>query len=556
MPPLIIAWVIDSLTGNIPAFVGGVFGIESAEGAIVLLASMVMIVFAFESVFEWLFQRGFMRLAQDTEHSLRMDAYARLQQKEMAYFENNRTGDLMAMLNDDINQLERFLNDSFNQIIQLTVLFLFSGVILFGSSWELAAISLTPIPFILWGSVYYQRMISPYYKEVRQSVGALSNRLENNISGMAVIKSFTAEDFERERMYESSERYRAANYNAIRYSSLYVPLIRMLIALGFAIVVLIGGYWTLQGKLTMGQITLFTMMIQRVLWPVTRLGKIFDELERARASAARVFGLMDADIGLTDVEQPTEIPQSFTGDIRLDKVSFHYAPELPILDRVDLHIASGETIGIAGTTGAGKTTITKLLLRLYDVTGGSIQIDGIDIRQFRQQDLRRQIAVVSQDVYLFHGTIGENIAYGMPAASAADIEAASKKAQLHEFVASLPEAYDSIVGERGIKLSGGQRQRLSIARAILKDAPILVLDEATSAVDTETERAIQLSLNQLTANRTAIIIAHRLSTIRHADRIVVLSGGGIAEQGSHEELMAIDNGIYAELCRVQIGEMV
>ncbi len=555
MPPIMVMWILDNLNEQAPAWVHGLTGTTEILPNAIFLAILIVVVFAIESIFEWAFAYLFMTLAQEVQHDLRLDAYQKLQHREMAFFEENRTGNLMAMLNDDINQLERFLNSSFNEIVQLFTLFLFGGFVLFGVSWELAAIGLLPIPLILWGSMYYQKKVAPRYQRVRESVGTLSNRLENNISGILVIKSFTAEDYEADRVREVSKEYLEANREAIKLSTIYVPLIRMLIAIGFAAVMLVGSYWIYvgNGKLTLGELTMFAMMIQRMLWPVTRLGRVFDEYERANASARRVFGLMDTP---NMMENPKETAQfeKVKGDIVFDKTSFNYSNGVPVLHQISFQVLEGQSIGIAGTTGAGKTTLIKLLLRLYDVTDGSVTIDGVDLRQINLQQLRRNIALVSQDVYLFHGTIGDNIVYGQPQANKADMIEASKQAQLHEFVESLPNGYDTIIGEKGIKLSGGQRQRLSIARAILKDAPILILDEATSAVDTETERAIQENIRELIKGRTSLIIAHRLSTIRHANYILVLKAGEIAERGSHEELLAAE-GIYSELWNVQIGEI-
>lgn len=554
MPPFLTAWIIDSVSGQIPQWIPLLTGWETPWQIVIFLAILSFAIFGFESFFEWLHKRGFMRLAQRLQHDLRLKAYTALQSQDMAYFESERTGNLMSMLNDDVNQLERFLNRSFNSIVQLITLVVFAGWSLISVSWQLGLISMAPIPFIIWGSVYYQRKIGPYYRQVREEVGALGNRLENNISGIQVIKSFTAEKYERKRMEQVSAGYRDANYRAIRWRAAYFPLIRLPIALGFAGALMLGSYWVLfePGRLSLGSLAFFAMMIQRLLWPVTILGSVFDEYQRAKASARRIFGLIDTPTQIKEVQNPVAVGR-LNGQVNLENLQFSYVPDQAILNSITLTIKAGKTIGIAGPTGGGKTTLIKLLLRFYDLSGGRIQIDGLDIRHMRLADLRRNIALVSQDVYLFHGSIQENIAYGIPDTPLAQVKAATKKAQLDDFIESLPDKYDTLVGERGVKLSGGQRQRLSIARAILKNAPILILDEATSAVDTETERAIQSSLNELTANKTAIIIAHRLSTIRHADRIIVLKGGQIAEQGSHEELLKLQ-GTYRELWEGQMGK--
>ena len=550
MPPFLTAWLIDSVSGAPPKWLNDYFPNSSIWQQVIIICLVLILAFFMEGLTEWIFKRNFMQLAQRVQHDLRNKTYAKLQKKKLSFFESARTGNLLSILNDDINQLERFLNNSFNEILQLITLFIFAGYSLFERDWVLGLVGITPIPFILIGSFYYQRKISPYYKEVRESVGGLSSRLENNISGILVIKSFGTEKFEEKRVDESSKEYLEANYKAIKLSALYVPIIRMFIALGLAATLALGAYWVIYqpGRFSLGGIAFFAMMIQRILWPVTRLGSIFDEFERAKASARRVFGLLDNQVDVQE-DAGSHTSDTIQGEIQLKEVDFAYSNGIPILKNISLDIPAGSTLGIMGVTGSGKTTFIKVLLRLYEVTGGQILLDGKNIKDWTLEAFRSAFSLVSQEVYLFHGSILENLVYGNEASKDEAIEAA-KQVDLHHFIEQLPEKYDSIVGERGIKLSGGQKQRISIARAILKDSPILILDEATSAVDSKTEQIIQDQIQRLSKTRTCIIIAHRLSTIQQADQIILLQDGSIKEHGNHDKLMKED-GMYAKMFRMQ-----
>lgn len=553
MPPILTAWVINTVTDAPPDWIVGLAGDTAGPMTYAtLLAILALLVFFGESAFQWMSRYAFLTLAQHAQHDLRMEAYDKLQHREINFFERHRLGETLSMLNDDVNQLERFLNSGFNQLLQLAVLFVFAGSVLFATSWSLALLGLAPVPFIVVASIIYSRLIAPRYMAVRQSAGELLSRLENNMGGILVIKSFTAEALEAKRVGEASAGYRKANHEAIKYSAAYIPIVRMGIALGFAVVLLMGGYRVLTGALTAGSLVMFAMMIQRMLWPLTNISQVYDDYERARASARRTFGLLQTPPRIQDPDQPKELGD-VAGRVAFEDVHFSYGRGEPVMRGVSFDIEPGMSVGIAGPTGAGKSTLVKLLLRLYDPDQGVIRVDGIDLRDLAQVDLRRHIALVSQDVYLFHGTIRENIAYREGETPLDLVTAAAEMAQFHDFVQTLPDGYDTIVGERGIRLSGGQRQRLSIARAVLKDAPIMVFDEATSSVDTETERAIQHALREVTRDRTAIIIAHRLSTIRHADRILVLRDGQVAEAGSHDDLLEA-GGVYADLWHVQAGD--
>lgn len=397
----------------------------------------------------------------------------------------------------------------------------------------------------------FQKKLAPRYADVREKVGVLSSRLSNNLSGITTIKSFTTEHYELERLRFDSDAYLQSNERAIALSAAFIPLIRIAILAGFTAILFFGGLQVEQGALAVGTYSVLVFMTQRLLWPLTRLGQTMDLYQRAMASSNRVFNLLDTEVQIRsgEVALPTH---TVKGEIKLDNISFAYFERAPVLQDFSLHIPAGQTIAIVGATGSGKSTIVKLLLRFYEINQGQITVDGLDIRDIYLKDLRRAIGLVSQDVFLFHGTVAENIAYGNPDATLPEIIQAAKLAEAHDFIETLPQQYDTIVGERGQKLSGGQRQRLAIARAILKDPPILILDEATSAVDNETEAAIAKSLEKITQHRTTIAIAHRLSTIRHSDCIYVMDQGKIVEQGTHEQLLD-QQGLYYSLWQVQTG---
>jgi ATP-binding cassette subfamily B protein len=485
------------------------------------------------------------------QHKLRLDAYKRLQELELAYFEERSTSALMSILSDDINQLERFLDVGANDIIQVTTTIIIVGGAFFILAPSVAWMAILPMPFILGGSVVFQKFLAPLYADVREKVGLLNGRLSNNLSGITTIKSFTAEDYEATRVELESNAYRQSNAKAIALSAAYIPIIRMFILAAFTILLLFGGMEVVGGRLAVGAYSSLVFLVQLLLWPLTRLGDTFDLYQRAMASTNRVMDLLDTPVAIHpgDIDLPIDIVK---GNLEFHHVTFAYHNRTPIIKDLSLEILAGNTIAIVGSTGSGKSTLVKLLLRFYEVENGKITLDGIDLQQLNLRDLRRCIGLVSQDVFLFHGTVAENIAYGTFSASNEDIIMAAKIAEAHDFIMNLPQGYETIVGEMGQKLSGGQRQRIAIARAVLKDPPILILDEATSAVDNEPEAAIQRSLERITVNRTTIAIAHRLSTIRNADCIYVMEHGKLVEAGTHEQLLD-KNGIYASLWSVQSG---
>lgn len=549
-PPVLIGIAVDLVVKRQDSLFAR-WGLVTFEQQLLALAGLSFVIWSLESLFEYAYARSWRNLAQQIQHDLRLEAYAHVQEMDLAFFEDRSSGVLLSILNDDINQLERFLDGGANEVLQVTTTVLVIGGIFFYLAPGVAIWGMLPMPFILWGSVIFQRQLAPRYADVREKAGRLSERLANNITGIQTIKSFTAEAYELERLAWDSEAYQQSNRRAIRLSAAYIPLIRFVILFGFTGTLVLGGFAAFQGHLDVGAYSTMVYLIQRLLWPLTRLGETLDQYQRAMASTQRVLNLLETPIAIPTGDRPLN-PRHVKGEVRFESVSFAYGGRSPVLTGVSLHVPAGQTIAIVGATGSGKSTLVKLLLRFYEIQQGRILIDGVDIREYRLRDLRAAIGWVSQDVFLFHGTVLENIAYGTPGATLADVIHAAKLAEAHEFIQELPQGYDTVVGERGQKLSGGQRQRLAIARALLKDPPILVLDEATSAVDNETEAAIQRSLAHITAHRTTIAIAHRLSTIRHADCIYVLERGKMVEQGTHEALLA-QQGVYYGLWQVQAG---
>ncbi|GAA3954715.1 ABC transporter ATP-binding protein [Allohahella marinimesophila] len=551
-PEILIGIAIDVVVNQQSSFVAQL-GVESPAMQITLLAVLTFLIWAGESIFEYAYLILWRNLAQQLQSDLRQDGYEHLQKLDMAYFESRSSGELISVLNDDVNQLERFLDGGANALIQVFVTVIAVGGVFFYISPMIALLAFTPIPVIIYGAFAFQKRAQPLYDDVRRRVGDLSSRLANNIGGIATIKSFTAEKREAAELRRISESYVASNRAAIRVSSAFIPIIRMAILAGFLATLVVGGMQALDGELGVGAYGVLVFLTQRLLWPLTSLAGTVDLYERAMASTRRILGLLDTPVTVVDSTRGEAVSFSVADDIRFNAVNFAYAQAAaPTLRDVDLTIEGGSTLALVGTTGSGKSTLIKLLLRFYDPSSGGITIGSHDIRQVSLQNLRDAIGLVSQDVFLFDGSLFENIAYARPDADREAVEQAARMAEAWSFISRLPEGLDTQIGERGVRLSGGQRQRISLARALLKDPAILILDEATSAVDNETEAAIQRSMVKIRQDRTLIIIAHRLSTVVDADRIVVLEDGKIMESGSHSQLLA-SNGAYYRQWRVQTG---
>ncbi|MCW6051968.1 ABC transporter ATP-binding protein/permease [Lyngbya sp. CCAP 1446/10] len=549
-PPALIGIAVDVVVKQQDSILAQ-WGIKDVFWQLAIITFVSAIVWALESIFEYAYDYLWRNLAQDIEHDLRLEAYSHLQELELAYFEERSTGGLISILNDEINQLERFLDDGANEVIQVITTVVVIGAAFVAASPGVAGLSMLPIPFIVWGSLAFQNRLAPLYADVREKVSFLNGQLSNNLTGITTIKSFTSEEYETQRIESQSQAYRQSNQRAIALSAAFIPLIRIVIFLGFIATLFLGGLQVVAGQLSVGTYSVLVFLTQRLLWPLTRLGDTMDSYQRAMASTNRVMNLLDTPIAIRtgDIRLPVS---SIKGELEFKNVTFSYNQRKPILQYFSLTLQAGKTTAIVGATGSGKSTLVKLILRLYEVQYGQIYLDGIELTNLNLKDLRRAIGLVSQDVFLFHGTVAENIAYGSFEATDREIVNAAQIAEADEFIAQLPDGYNTIVGERGQKLSGGQRQRIAIARAVLKNPPILILDEATSAVDNETEAAIQRSLERITKNRTTIAIAHRLSTVRNADCIFVMEQGQVVESGQHEQLIEHD-GVYASLWRVQSG---
>jgi len=549
-PPVLIGLAVDVVVKQQDSWIAGL-GITGIRSQFLVLTLLTIVTWGLESTFQYAYSVLWRNLAQTMQRDLRIEAYSHLQDLELAYFEDRSTGGLMSVLNDDINQLERFLDVGANEVLQVVTTIILIGTAFLVLAPSVAWMAILPMPFIVWGAIAFQNLLAPRYADVRERVSILNSRLSNNLSGILTIKSFTAEGYETERVREESEAYRLSNRRAIAFSAAYIPLIRILILIAFTATLIFGGLMAVEGELAVGTYSVLVFLTQRLLWPLTRLGDTLDQYQRAMASTHRVMDLLDTPIRLHPGQRRLPV-SNVRGEVRFEDVTFAYGGHSSVVEHLTLKIPAGHTVAIVGATGSGKSTLVKLLLRLYEVNEGRITLDDLDVRELAPQDLRQAIGLVSQDVFLFHGTVAENIAYGTFEAEQSAIEKAARIAEAHDFIAQLPNGYATVVGERGQKLSGGQRQRLAIARAILKNPPILVLDEATSAVDNETEAAIQRSLDKITQNRTTIAIAHRLSTIRNADRIYVMERGQLVEWGTHEELLD-RQGLYAGLWRVQMG---
>lgn len=562
-PAYLLALAIDALfTGERPfalPVLPAAYIPTSTNEKLLFIFGLILGAYTLNALLTWFGSWGWAKFAENVQHALRTDVYDQMQRLGMAFFADKQTGELMSILTSDVNRLEGFLNGWVGRILNILVQVAGVTVVMMTINWQLGLVALLPAPFLTIISYGFIQTVRPKYRAARGTFGDLAARLENNLSGIAVVKSFTTEPFESKRVKEASDSHMQARWAARRWSVRFGPGLTLINGAGFAVVLLVGGWWLLfgpplffSGTVSMGTVVMFLQYTRQIQGPMSQAGILLNNYERVKASAERVFVLMDYPVTIPEQDEAIDLDTT-NGHIAFSNVSFAYPDGEEAITNVSFTVSSGEMIGLVGPTGSGKSTLMKLLMRLYDADEGSIRIDRIDIRDISLHSLRGGIGYVGQEPFLFTGTIEENIAYGM-AASESEIIDAAKRANADEFIVDLEDGYETEVGQRGDRLSGGQRQRIAIARAILKDPEIIILDEATSHVDNETEVLIQRSLEELIEDRTTFSIAHRLSTVRNADRIIVLEDGEIVEQGPHHELLA-NGDLYANLWRVQIGEI-
>jgi ATP-binding cassette subfamily B protein/subfamily B ATP-binding cassette protein MsbA len=481
--------------------------------------------------------------------NIRSHLYDHLQKLSLRFFHDKQTGELMSRVLDDTRNFEQLLAHAIPTLVVNGLMLIGVSVILFSMNLKLALYTLIPIPLLFWMVVKFSKISRPMFKEAQKEIAEVSAILQDNFSGIKEIKAFTQEEYESKRTLSRIAAYTRAILRALKLSNAFHPSIEFVSGLGTVIVIFFGGRLALANQLALEDLVAFLLYLNTFYQPITSFGMINEGIQHALASAERVFEILNEEPEIKDAPDAIEVDR-VKGKIEFRNVSFRYVDDVPVLKNVSFKVNPGEMIALVGPTGVGKTTIANLIPRFYDPDSGQILIDDIDIRKIKLSSLRKQISMVSQDVFLFNGTVKENILYGRPDATDEEVIAAAKAANAHDFIMELPEGYNTRVGERGVKLSGGQKQRISIARALLKDAPILILDEATSSVDTQTEKLIQEALENLMKNRTTIVIAHRLSTIRDADQIIVLKDGEIVEAGKHNELLKA-GGLYSQLCKAQ-----
>ncbi|MFZ6027955.1 MAG: ABC transporter ATP-binding protein [Chloroflexota bacterium] len=543
---LFIPWIVKTLVAEITTPTAA----EVSQRLLTQLASIALIVYVARAVLQFL--RSYMAhlAGWGVVSDVRKYIYEHMQRLSLRFYEDKQVGQLMSNVVNDTDLFEQFIAHAIPDVIVNAITLVAVTLVLFNINGKLALLSTIPIPFILISLRVYARYVRPAFRVRQKELGDLNAMLNDNLSGIREIKAFTRESNEASRIGERIEHYRMSLLAALKLMATFQPFVDFTSSLGTLIVIFFGGQLALRGELPVSDLVAFFLYLEMFYAPVRNLSGAWEAVQSSLAGADRVAELLAED------EEPHNHPGAAPvqgrahGDIRFGQVGFAYIDGVPVLEDINLDVPARSVVALVGPTGVGKSTLVSLIPRFYDVSSGAIMLDGKDIRDLTMDSLRQQISIVLQDVFLFYGTVRENLLFGRPGASEEELFAAARAANAHDFIVQLSEGYDTLIGERGVKLSGGQKQRLSIARAILKDAPILILDEATSSVDTETEQVIQQALERLMRGRTTIIIAHRLSTVRNADKIVVMEDKSICEMGTHDELMRL-NGLYKRLYTVQ-----